>query len=63
MKFKVYLAVDGWRWRLKSKNGRIIADSGEAYETKDGAEKAVRRMVVGIFNDFTEKVQFAASKS
>ena len=32
--FEVYEAKDGWRWALKSKNGRIIADSGQAYSSK-----------------------------
>jgi len=27
----VYFAKDGWRWRLTAANGKIIADSGEAY--------------------------------
>jgi uncharacterized protein YegP (UPF0339 family) len=40
-KFDVYQAKDGWRWRLVATNGRIIADSGEAYVSKRGAERAV----------------------
>ena len=45
MKFKtytitVYKAADGWRWRMKAANGRTVADSGEAYSTKRGAERA-----------------------
>jgi uncharacterized protein YegP (UPF0339 family) len=28
---RVYRAVDGWRWRLIAGNGKIVADSGEAY--------------------------------
>lgn len=37
--FEYYQASDGWRWRLTSPNGKIIADSGEAYSS----EKNVRR--------------------
>ena len=33
-KLHVYRAADGWRWRLKARNGRIIADSGEAYKNR-----------------------------
>ena len=33
MKFEIYKAADGWRWRLKSRNGEIIA-SGEAYQNR-----------------------------
>lgn len=30
-KFCVYEAKDGWRWRLIATNGKIVADSGEAF--------------------------------
>jgi len=31
--FEKYLdKVKEWRWRLKAKNGKIIADSGEGYK-------------------------------
>ena len=43
-KFQVYQAADGFRWRLKSSNGNIIADSGEAYTRRAGAQRAVKRM-------------------
>ena len=32
-----------WRWRLKAKNGEIVA-SGEAYKRKYDALRAVRRL-------------------
>jgi uncharacterized protein YegP (UPF0339 family) len=28
-----------YRWRLRSRNGRIVADSGEGYKTARGARK------------------------
>lgn len=31
---EIYRAKDGWRWRLWAKNGRVIAESGEAYRSK-----------------------------
>jgi uncharacterized protein YegP (UPF0339 family) len=37
--FSVYRAKDGWRWRLFARNGRVIADSGEAYKRKAAAIK------------------------
>jgi hypothetical protein len=37
--FDVYRAKDGWRWRLFARNGRVIAESGEAYKRKAGAIK------------------------
>lgn len=36
-KVHVYMADDGWRWRLKASNGRIIAESGEAYTNRSKA--------------------------
>lgn len=35
-KYEYYKADDGYRWRLKSANGKIVA-SGEAYKRKSGA--------------------------
>lgn len=40
--FVVYLARDGWRWRLKARNGRIVAESGEAYKRRRGALDGIR---------------------
>lgn len=35
MKFHIYKDHQGeWRWRLKSANGKIIADSAEGYSSK-----------------------------
>ena len=43
MKFIIYFDGRGeWRWRLKSPNGRIVADSGEGYKTAHGAGNAAR---------------------
>jgi uncharacterized protein len=33
-----------WRWRLRTANGKTIADSGESYKTKRGAINAVHRL-------------------
>lgn len=30
--FQVYKAKDGFRWRMWAKNGRLVAESGEAYK-------------------------------
>ena len=48
MKFEVYKDKKGeWRWRLKSRNGKIVA-VGEGYRYKGGAIKAVRALVSNI---------------
>lgn len=31
-----------WRWRLIASNGNIIADSGEGYNSKQGAERGIK---------------------
>ena len=35
-------AKDGWRWRIRAKNGRIVAESGEAYRRRGAAETGAR---------------------
>lgn len=45
MKFHIYKAKDGWRWRLKARNGKIVADSGEAYTRKTAAERGALRLM------------------
>lgn len=30
-----------WQWRLRDKNGLIIAESAEGYQTREGAEEAI----------------------
>ena len=43
-KFTVYRDQGGeFRWRLKSSNGRIVADSGEGYSTRSNAKQAAER--------------------
>jgi len=37
-KFEIYQSKSGYRWRLKARNGEIVA-TGEEYATKDGAKK------------------------
>ena len=34
-----------WRWRLKARNGKVLADSGEGYKRYAGAEKGARAMI------------------
>jgi len=46
--FRIYRARDGWRWRAVRANGRIVADSGEAYTRKAGARRAVWRFIAAI---------------
>ena len=59
-KFEIYKSRGkngGFRWRLKSRNGEIVA-SGESYANKSGAKKgiqAVQRAATGAtVEDLTE---------
>ena len=42
-KFEIYQdGANEWRWRLVVSNGNIIADSGEGYSSKQGAERGIQ---------------------
>lgn len=55
--FEVYEAKDGWRWALKSKNGRIIADSGQAYSSKRKAIDSVANMINTVVKSRVDVVE------
>ena len=40
MKFEIYRSGNEWRWRLKARNGEIIA-SGESYKNKSDCVAAI----------------------
>jgi uncharacterized protein YegP (UPF0339 family) len=55
MKFEIYATVlredsdtrqidVGWYWRLRARNGRIVADGAEAYATRSGVRRACWRL-------------------
>lgn len=39
-----------FRWRIVSHNGKIVADSGEGYTRRAGAERAVEKFCETIAN-------------
>ena len=40
--FELYVdKADEWRWRLRHRNGNIMADSGEGYVRKTDAKNAI----------------------
>ena len=42
MKFHIYKDAAGeWRWRLKAANGKVLADSGEGYNTKQACKDGI----------------------
>ena len=36
-----------WRWTLKAKNGRKIADCGEGYRSKSQVSKMIGKIILG----------------
>lgn len=45
-RFEVFLDKgDEWRWRLRHRNGNIIATSGEGYTQKHNAQKGLRSVM------------------
>lgn len=44
-KLERYRSRDGFRWRLLAVNGKIIADSAEAYETAYGLRRATASVI------------------
>jgi uncharacterized protein YegP (UPF0339 family) len=47
-KIEKFQSKDGFRWRLVATNGKIIADSGEAYSSAS----ALKRAVASVCNAF-----------
>lgn len=47
---------NAWRWRLVASNGRIVADSAEAYVNKFNARRSAKRLVeLGLQASIVEK--------
>jgi uncharacterized protein YegP (UPF0339 family) len=44
MKFEIYQAEDGFRWRLRARNGKIIADGAEAYKRASAALRMIMKI-------------------
>ncbi|HXM51505.1 MAG TPA: DUF1508 domain-containing protein [Pyrinomonadaceae bacterium] len=50
MKFYIYVdSAREWRWHLKAANGRIVADSGEGYTSKQSCLDGID-LVKSAFN-------------
>lgn len=57
---KVYKAKDGWRWRMRSPNGRIVAEGGKAYVRRSGCYKAAFNLVDTISGGGVKLISEAA---
>jgi uncharacterized protein YegP (UPF0339 family) len=56
MKFEIYPTNTDltknkktWNWRLRSRNGRIIANGGQPFNSKRGVRKAIHTIVYPIY--------------
>ena len=42
MRFELYRdSVGEWRWRLRARNGEVVADSGEGYKRREDCEHGI----------------------
>lgn len=45
MEFEYYRdKKDEWRWRLVASNNKVVADSGEGYESENAVKEAIGRI-------------------
>jgi hypothetical protein len=40
----IYKAKDGWRWHARDTNGKLVAESGEAYERQGACLSAASQL-------------------
>lgn len=57
MRYKIqyYKGKKGWCIRIIAKNGKIVADGGEAYATSGNALRACRRLQLSLITANIEK--------
>ena len=48
MKAFIYPSKDGWRWHIIRRNGRLSAESGEAYTRSYDAKKALNDLLIDL---------------
>jgi uncharacterized protein YegP (UPF0339 family) len=49
--FQIYKDHAGqWRWRLRARNGKIVADSGESYKERESLDHAIELITTEIGN-------------
>ncbi|MDP4024422.1 DUF1508 domain-containing protein [Methylobacterium sp. NEAU 140] len=42
MRFELYRDAGGqWRWRLRARNGEVVAESGEGYARREDCEHGI----------------------
>ena len=57
MKFYRYRDGKGeWRWRLKGRNGKILADSAESYKRLSACTAAIQKIIKACVVDEESKI-------
>ena len=60
MRFELYRDAKGeWRWRLRARNGEVIADSAEGYVRREDCEHGialVRQSAEARIDDMTTQI-------
>jgi uncharacterized protein YegP (UPF0339 family) len=57
MKFQLYKDAAGeWRWRLRAKNGQVIATSGEGYKNAYDCMDMIRTIQIGAQGAEVERI-------
>lgn len=51
MRFEIYKADDGYRWRLYARNGKMLACGGDVHERSSLCADALARVVGGLHSD------------
>lgn len=70
MKFEInrgFIVTTGykgdWRWRLKSSNGRIVAEGGEGYKRAPDMVRSIRKYVVRFDLDMSQALKEALQRA
>lgn len=45
MSFRIFHGGSGWYWRAVARNGKTMADGGEAYARRHDAKRAILRFL------------------
>jgi uncharacterized protein YegP (UPF0339 family) len=48
VKFEYYMSEGQWYWRIRARNGRIVADGSESYVSKRNILRAINKFVEDI---------------
>jgi uncharacterized protein YegP (UPF0339 family) len=66
MRFELYREAGGdWRWRLRTRNGNVVADSAEGYRNRDDCERGitiVKASAMSPIVDMTTKMAESPTK-